>query len=236
VNGRHFRLRRVAQHLDRGASASSCLSLWHASSRWGAARLVLVALVTLVLGGTPSVARADWLLVPLVGTAFGGETTLRGVRGAERAHILLGGSAAWLSDHVLGVEGDVAVVPRYFEGNALDLVAGSNLMTVSGGIIAAVPVAVTREGLRPFLVGGLGLLHARAERTVEVLQVFEDVADDLLAMNVGGGAVGFISARTGVRFEIRHFRSLDRDRDIFSGRSRTRLSFWRASVGVVVRY
>jgi len=173
-----------------------------------------------VLGGTPSVARADWLLVPLVGTAFGGETTLRGVRGAERAHILLGGSAAWLSDHVLGVEGDVAVVPRYFEGNALDLVAGSN----------------TREGLRPFLVGGLGLLHARAERTVEVLQVFEDVADDLLAMNVGGGAVGFISARTGVRFEIRHFRSLDRDRDIFSGRSRTRLSFWRASVGVVVRY
>lgn len=198
--------------------------------------LARAAVAVLVLAGAPAAARADWLVGPLAGIAFGGETTRRGVPGAERAHVVLGGSAAWLSDHVLGIEGDVAIAPRYFEGDAAGLVASSNLMTFSGSVIAAVPLAITREGLRPFFVGGLGLLHARAEQKVEVLQVFEDVADDLLAVNVGGGAIGFITARTGVRFEVRHFRSLDRDRDIFSGRSRTRLSFWRATVGVVVRY
>jgi hypothetical protein len=54
-------------------------------------------------------------------------------------------------------------------------------------------------------------------------------------MNLGGGAIGFITARTGVRFEIRHFRSLEREENPFTSESASLLSFWRATVGVVIR-
>jgi hypothetical protein len=54
-------------------------------------------------------------------------------------------------------------------------------------------------------------------------------------MNVGGGAIGFLTPNTGVRFDLRHFRSLERDDNELTGERRSLLSYWRATVGVVIR-
>ena len=59
---------------------------------------------------------------------------------------------------MLGFEGDFAYAPRFFErdnlaGNIFD----SELMTVSGNVIASVPLAVTGYSLRPYAIGGIGL-------------------------------------------------------------------------------
>ena len=55
------------------------------------------------------------------------------------------------------------------------------------------------------------------------------------AFNVGAGAIGFLTPRTGVRFELRHFRTFDREPSEVSADVAPKLSFWRATVGVVIR-
>ena len=50
-----------------------------------------------------------------------------------------------------------------------------------------------------------------------------------------GGAIGFFSPRTGVRFEVRHFRSLKRETDQLTGETSSLLSFWRITAGIVIK-
>ncbi len=189
--------------------------------------------LALLLCITPDAA-ADWLIIPHVGVVFGGNTTIVDLdQGAGSRTFTLGGSVAWLTDGIIGLEADVAHTSRFFErGSSADLVLASGVTTVTGSVIVAVPLAVTRESLRPYLVGGVGLLHANSDDVAGVLS-FDS---NLLAMNVGGGVIGFITPFTGVRFDLRHFRNLAPDGSATTTSGGTRLSFWRASAGVVIAY
>lgn len=55
------------------------------------------------------------------------------------------------------------------------------------------------------------------------------------AITVGGGAVGFLSNTVGVRFDLRYIRSLGQgsDQTVVSG---PRVKFWRAGIGLVLKY
>ena len=181
----------------------------------------------------PVAARADWLFTPFVGSTFATETSYLILEpGGDRAQLIVGGSAALLSRGVFGVEADFSYAPRFFErDNRSGNISGSNLTTLSGSVIAAVPLAITRESLRPYVMGGIGLLHAAANDAV-----FDfSFADNFAGLNVGGGAIGLISPRAGYRFELRHFRSLRDTPNVLTGENTARLSFWRATVGVVIR-
>lgn len=192
----------------------------------------LTLLVALSLGA-PAPARADWLLIPFAGTAFGTETAALDLEGGtSRAHTVFGVSGAWLSNQILGVEADLMYGPRFFERSSSgnNLSTESSVVTLSGGVIAAVPLTVTRESLRPYLIGGLGITRLGINSAVFPQD------RTFSALHVGGGAFGFVSPRTGYRFEIRHARSLSRDPDpLLLGARRAKLSFWRLTVGVVVR-
>jgi hypothetical protein len=59
---------------------------------------------------------------------------------------------------------------------------------------------------------------------------------NLFAVNFGGGAIGPLSPRTLVRFDLRFFRNVTEGNAIPRDSNRVRLSFWRASVGVSLRY
>jgi hypothetical protein len=61
-----------------------------------------------------------------------------------------------------------------------------------------------------------------------------DTNSNLLALDVGGGAIGFLSPRAGVRFDLRHFKNLSNDRTAVAFGT-TRLSYWRLSIGLVLR-
>jgi opacity protein-like surface antigen len=190
-------------------------------------------MLAVVLCGSLREARADYFFIPFIGGAFAGRTAFLNLeQGAGSTQLIFGGSAGWLTTGVLGVEGDFAYAPRFFErDNVGGNILGSSALTLSGSVIAAVPLAVSQYGLRPYLVGGLGLIHSGITYTGLV----DPVDDNSLGLNVGAGAIGFLSPRTGVRFELRHFRTLDRDVNDATGELRTRLSFWRATVGVVIR-
>jgi hypothetical protein len=182
----------------------------------------------------PVAARADWLFTPFVGSTFATETSYLVLEtgAANKAQLILGGSAALLSRGIFGVEADFSYAPRFFErDNRAGNISGSNVTTLSGSVIAAVPLSVTRESLRPYVVGGIGLLHAAASDAVFNFSF----ADNFAGLNVGGGAIGLISPRAGYRFELRHFKSLGDTAHVLTGENTARLSFWRATVGVVIR-
>jgi len=111
-------------------------------------------------------------------------------------------------------------------------VLDSSVTTATGSVLLAVPLSVTRESLRPYLTGGLGLMHASSSDVVGLFSFDEN----LLAMTLGGGAIGLITPRTGFRFDLRHFRSLSPDASATTTSGIARLSFWRATAGVVIRY
>ena len=94
--------------------------------------------------------------------------------------------------------------------------------------------AQTRDTLRPYLVGGLSWMHTSLDEGAEI---FPDIfaARNSLALNLGGGAIGFITPDVGVRFDVRHFRSFEHGANPVTLENQSLLSFWRASVGVVIR-
>jgi hypothetical protein len=192
-----------------------------------------------VLCGSAREARADYLFIPFIGGAFAGQTSfldLENTFGDDvegdggSTQLIFGGSVGWLSQGVLGFEGDFSYGSHFFEtDNEAGAIQSSDLITVSGSVIVAAPLRVTGYSLRPYLIGGLGLVHSGITYVL-----LDPVDDDSLGFNVGGGAIGFLSRRTGVRFELRHFRTFNREADL-SGEVQPRLSFWRFTVGVVIR-
>jgi hypothetical protein len=191
---------------------------------------VLAALAILVC---PSTAAADWLLIPFVGGSFAPETTFLIPEKGAGQKLTLGGSVALLSDGVLGLEADVGHTPGFFQGDdPLGLVLSSRVTTVSGSVILAVPLSITRESLRPYVVGGVGLLQTRSRHAGAAIPVEED----LLGAIVGAGAIGMVTFQTGLRFDVRYIKAASGAAGPFAQPGLSRLSFWRASAGLVLRY
>jgi len=192
--------------------------------------------MAIVLCGLAVPVHADYLFTPFLGGAFGGSTvflTERPVDSTESlgTHLIFGGSAGWLSSGILGVEGDIAYAPRFFERDGR-IVLASTVATVSGSVIVATPLRVTGYSLRPYLIGGLGLIHTGITYTADIV---DPVDDNSLGMNLGAGAIGLLSPRTGLRFELRHFRTFSRDAIETTGERDARLSFWRVTFGVIIK-
>lgn len=204
--------------------------------RAAVARLVrrLPALAALAAGLAPRPAAADWLLIPYAGVRFGGSTAFIGdlERGAEVASYTLGGSVAFFSAGVFGVEADLGLTPGFFDrAGVQNLVKSSRVTSVSGSVVVTLPLAVTRESLRPYVTAGGGLLLATA---VDLFNEFP-IRATMPALVLGGGAVGFFSDTTGVRFDLRLLRSLGRGDEPLD-RPGSRLRYWRATAGLVRRF
>jgi hypothetical protein len=104
-----------------------------------------------------------------------------------------------------------------------------------GNIILTTPRGWNQYGLRPYVSGGMGLLHVYHN------DLKFPARANLAAYNAGGGAVGFLSDRVGLRFDLRYVSTTPHGResggDIVTGDSeRVRVHFWTATVGVVLKY
>lgn len=200
---------------------------------FSSARAGCVALLLVLASASP--AAADWFIAPYLGLKFGGTTNLVDLEeGAGNTKLLFGASAGFLGDGILGVEGDFGYYPRFFErsrGIGSGLVARSQVLTLTGNVIVAMPRRLTGLSLRPFLIGGGGLMRASIDDVIGALS-FES---NLFGIAVGGGATGAISNRSSLRFDLRYFRNVSHGEDTV-GFGPTHLSFWRTSVGLSVRY
>ncbi len=198
----------------------------------GAARKTLVLMAGLLLMSHRTYA-ADRQIRPFVGATFGGGTTfVDPEKAVGKPHLAIGASAVFLGE-VFGAEIDVADAPGFFESGDKDLVHLSHVMTVSGNVIVAAPHRLTEYSLRPYVVGGVGLMRVT---TTTAFSVF-DVSEVIPALDAGVGAVAFLTNRTGLCWDVRRFQTIARntgDEGLSFGQQH--LSFWRATMAVVIRY
>jgi hypothetical protein len=100
-----------------------------------------------------------------------------------------------------------------------------------GNVVTAVPLSVSGYWLRPYALAGGGLMRATVTDKLD-----EGFKRNLFAIDVGGGAIGLITNDSGLRFDIRYFRSVrTAGEGSFSG-TRPSLAFWRASVGAIFKF
>ena len=131
-----------------------------------------------------------------------------------------------------GVEGLFLCVPHFFESDEASAVTSSNTYSLMGNVVLTTPLKWNEYGLRPYVSGGLGLMHvAQQPRIANMFPINEN----FLGYNVGGGATGFITDRTGLRFDLRYYSSLTRSEGSPSFGA-VRLRYWTGAVGVVLRY
>ena len=192
-----------------------------------------LALGLMVVSAAP--AAADWFVAPFLGVKFAGDTSLLDDQGASNQKLTYGAVAGFMGPGLFGAEVDFGYTPRFFERSAGLIIAQSQVLTLMGNLVVTVPQGWAGYALRPYVSGGAGYMQIRIDYSGDVFPPF---ASDRLAVNVGGGAVGGLTARTSVRFDLRYFKSVntgdeeDTTSPIVGALS---LHFWRASVGLTIR-
>ncbi len=196
-----------------------------------------LALSCLLLLAAARPASAEWHFTPMVGLTMFGNTSLVDVEEAtSKTHRQFGGAVSWLGGGLVGIEGLVIWTPGLFESDETsfpmnqELGRSSRSIVTMGNVVVTLPRKWTEYGLRPFFSGGLGLMHVSRED----LGIFP-VELNLAAFNVGGGAVGFFSPRTGVRFDVRYHSTLRRTDEGPVAIGPVHLRYLTASIGVVFR-
>ena len=188
--------------------------------------LVVATLIGLMF--VPARASAEWQIKPFLGVTFGAATTFVLNADVGNSRLALGVSGMLIGE-VVGVEVDVGHTPGFF-GTAGGLVLNSGVTTITGNVVLAMPRHLTKYTLRPYLVGGAGMMHVRFEDFANLLS-----GDNLATTDVGGGVTGFLTNRVGVSWDVRYFRSVDGP---LAGDSigPEQLSFWRANMALAIRF
>ena len=179
----------------------------------------------------PAVGWAEWQAKPFVGVTFGGDNTFVALdQVAGERKLALGAGVTWLGNFI-GVEGEVARVPGFFQRENQAQVVSSSVTTATGSVLLTLPRKMTQYGLRPYFVAGGGVVRAVATAGDDLL----NVDTTLGVVDLGGGVTGFLTDRVGVNWDVRYFRSVGGKEGTGLSFGREQLSFWRASMGVAIR-
>ena len=200
------------------------------------------ALTVLFLAGAASPASADWLLTPYLGVVFGGAANTVDIDNFDESfeqRFTFGASIGWVSSSLLGFEVDFSQSPNFFQitegGEDFDLFDIDSSITT---LMANVLVGARGGAIRPYLVGGAGLMRAN----ISADDLFDDLSTNELGINVGGGVNMFFSDNVGLRGDIRYFRGLeqdddDDDDDLLDPDFRFEdFDYWRGTIGVTFRF
>lgn len=201
-------------------------------STQGTARRTAILAAALLWLSTPAGA-GDRQIRPFIGATFGGGTTfVDPERVIGKTNLALGASAVFLGE-MFGTEVEVADAPGFFESGNNQLVRGSRVTTISGNVVVAAPRRMTEYSLRPYIVGGGGLMRVRTTTTFNVF----DVSRVIPSFDVGVGVVGFLTNRIGVCWDIRRFQGVGINTgNVGLSWGDERLSYWRATMAAAIRY
>ncbi len=173
--------------------------------QFGMAVLVLVML-------SPAPARAEGLFKLFFGTSNDG----------DRNSTTYGLGLGALAGGIFGFEVDVGISPDFLGAGVED----SNLVTLMGNLVLAVPIGV----VRPYVSSGVGLMRFSVTRTNLL-----DIDSNDLAINMGGGVEGFLTNNIGVIADIRTFRSIEEDSPLLDF-SLGSFSFLRLTAGLTFAF
>ena len=182
--------------------------------------------VTASIFTIPTSANADVLLTPFAGVSF-----TEDVRKAN-----YGASVAFGS--LIGLELDVSQT-RLGSFDDIPLVSvDAHATTIMGNLMVRFPAGP----VQPYASAGIGVIKVSADLDVPVFGEVFDVSAQNVGTNVGGGIYLLPSPNIGIRGDFRYFRTVgDLDWDDFRDADLDDLpvpaiDFWRATVGVTIRF
>jgi Outer membrane protein beta-barrel domain len=195
-------------------------------------RQICLLVVLFVAALAPTGARADGLIIPHLGLNFGGDSGSELGDAFDAKRLNWGVSFLWMGGGVFGVEGDISYSPDFFGKTDA---GGSSVFTGMGNLVIGVPFGGQQGfGVRPYALVGAGVVRA----TGEAFDTALSFNDNKIAWDFGGGVMVFFSTHTGIRADLRYFRTFEAvdflDFDI-TGES-SHLDFARGSLGFILRF
>lgn len=199
------------------------------------------ALVITASFASPASAAADWLFTPFIGTNWGGAATITDFdadfEDEFERRVNFGASLGWMGAGIAGLELDFGYSPNFFEQTTGDEdfeFGDSNVTTLMASVVLGAPIGgQTGLGVRPYAVGGVGIIKSRID---DAEQLF-DVDKNSWGFNAGAGVNVFMSDSFGLRGDVRYFRSLqdeEQEGDLDIGLADFR--FWRGTLGATFRF
>ena len=185
----------------------------------------LILAITAAVVLAPAQARADSFFTPWVGSAFGSNI--------QNGQTTVGISAGGMGAGIIGGEVDLGWSPSFF-GTKSDF-GNNTVMNLMGSVIIGIPIGGQHgAGIRPYAVGGLGLIRSQIDGGT-VANVSS--SNNMFGWDAGGGVMGYFSDHVGLRGDLRYLRATS---DLKTGITTldlegNQLHFWRASIGVVFR-
>jgi hypothetical protein len=193
--------------------------------------------VVVIILSSAGLARAEWQIRPSASLNLGQNTTFLGGdtnSDAGASKIGFGVTGAFIGN-VLGVEADLGRRSNFFPArpNGGGNVLASSVTTLTGNVTVAFPKRLVEYTLRPYFVGGAGLMAVRIDQKNPLF----NVALNMNAIDLGGGVTGFLTPRIGLNWDVRHFRNLGESPEL-PGQTvgPPGLSFWRANMALAIRY
>jgi opacity protein-like surface antigen len=190
-------------------------------------KTTLASLIVAAALLVPRPAAAQGFVNPFFGWNFGGDAKCLTVLGCEE-HMTNWGVSFGALGPVFGFEEEFAYSKNFF-GEAPTY--GSDVFSLMSNVIINAPIPV----VRPYAVGGVGLIKSHVEPTAASLLAF-DTTNNSFGWDLGGGVI-VGSAHFGVRGDIRYFHTFQ---DLeFAGISLAgdnKLNFGRATIGAFFKF
>jgi opacity protein-like surface antigen len=178
--------------------------------RWLIASALIVSVTAL-----PSPAHADIVLSPFAGVNFGGDATEK--------PMTFGGNVTFVG-RSLGLEIDAARSNDFFGEDS------ASVTMLSASLVGGADLPGT--GVKPYFLAGAGLLRTN----VEFANILNETSYNNFAVVLGGGLNAYITDHVGLRGDLRYVRRLEKDSDAGIIPIESNFDFWRATVGVNIRF
>jgi hypothetical protein len=184
-----------------------------------------------------SATQSRWTAAGFVGANYGASTTSSSVD--------FGGQVGYLYRGIIGGEFLADFAPNFNLTNAF-LADRPNVNAYMANVIVAAPLG-TEAAIQPYVSAGLGGVQLRSN----MLAVANVPSSAQTAANQtrGGGDIGFgvmgFAGNVGIRGDVRYFRAFTNNTvtttgntaaDAFSQNLLSGLDFWRANIGIAVRW
>lgn len=184
-------------------------------------KFLTAAILSAGIMAAPAAASAQTFVTPFVGATFGND--------APSAQPTFGASVLFMGT-VAGLELDFGYTPDFFgDSDPFDFASGSNVTSLSANLV----LGVGAGPVRPYVTGGVGLLRSRIDTAGDL---FDEISENDLGANVGGGLIVMVHENVGLRGDVRYFRGFD---DIDVGDLAIDLDdfdFWRAYAGLAFKF
>ena len=188
--------------------------------------LTLAALSMLTTLALPPRAHAQGFISPLIGFNFGGDASCQSVSNCEDKRLNFGVGLGAMNA-VFGFEEEFAYARDFF--GIRPVLQNSSVLTVMSNFMLVPKVGP----VRPFVLGGLGLIKTHTEFTTAALLSTDN---NNFGWDVGGGVMLTIAPHVGLRGDIRYFHAFQDLSIAAFTLSDSKLDFGRAAAAVIFTF